>query len=93
MFCVKIELKRSSTRCHLKMFTKMKGVGVLIQKCFNHSHVFQYTQGQSTKAGIREYFYYIDHQGMVSLPKQQIHYVSYPKLLLLMGTFTLAVFR
>ena len=51
------------------MFTKMKGLGVLIQKCFNHTRVFQYTQGQSPKLGIREYFYYIDHQGMVSLPK------------------------
>jgi hypothetical protein len=61
--------KRSSTRCHLKMFTKMKGLGVLIQKCFIHTRVLKYTQGQSPKTGIREYFYYIDHQGMVSLPK------------------------
>ena len=46
------------------MFTKMRGL--VIQKYFNHtSAVIKYVQGQSPKFGIREYFYYIDHQGMV----------------------------
>lgn len=28
----------------------------------------EYVQGQSPEPKIREYFYYIDHQGMVSIP-------------------------
>ncbi len=28
---------------------------------------FSYTQGQSPRKGVREYFYYIDHQGQVGM--------------------------
>lgn len=49
------------------MFTKMLG---RIQKCFSHTirHLssVQYVQGQSPKQGVREYFYFIDHQGQVN---------------------------
>ncbi|XP_032778177.2 UPF0598 protein CG30010 [Daphnia magna] len=69
----RVNLTRTiSTRCRLKMFTKMRVLGSLIQRCFNHTCVFQYTQGQTPKPGIREYFYYIDHQGMLFLDDARI---------------------
>lgn len=37
---------------------------ILLARLFNQRHV-SYIQGQSPEPKIREYFYYIDHQGMV----------------------------
>ena len=43
-----------------------------IQHCFQQYHLYrpyssviQYVQGQSPSQGLREYFYFINHQGMV----------------------------
>ena len=46
------------------------GLARQIQKCLHHSSKFlpiQYIQGQSPDPGVREYFYFINHQGMVSI--------------------------
>ncbi|XP_011310635.1 UPF0598 protein CG30010 [Fopius arisanus] len=40
-------------------FSPLRGFGV--------RSVVSYVQGQSPKSGIREYFYYVDHQGMLFL--------------------------
>jgi len=39
----------------------------------------QYNQGQSPEPKIREYFYYIDHEGMVSLKTMNI-YLNYQNI-------------
>lgn len=43
----------------------LKNAGNVIQKYFLRS--VHYVQGQSYGKNVREYFYYIDHQGQVSL--------------------------
>lgn len=40
-------------------------------KFFQERHV-SYVQGQEPEPKIREYFYYIDHQGMVSIVNLEI---------------------
>lgn len=35
-----------------------------------------YIQGQSPEPRVREYFYYIDHQGMVNIPKELFNFVN-----------------
>ena len=37
------------------------------QICTNKTKCLKYIQGQEPKAGLREYFYYINHEGMVNL--------------------------
>lgn len=48
----------------LKNFTSFKSKVQVITKNKTYSTV-PYVQGQSPEYKIREYFYYIDHQGMV----------------------------
>lgn len=48
-------------RCYLPTISKK----VLASKFFQVRHI-HYIQGQEPEPKIREYFYYIDHQGMVS---------------------------
>jgi len=46
------------------------GLARQIQKCLHHSSKslpIQYIQGQSPDPGVREYFYFINHQGMLFL--------------------------
>lgn len=46
---------------------------LLLNVCVNRSYSL-YTQGQKVDKKIREYFYYIDHEGMVI-------YLKFPKYL------------
>lgn len=39
---------------------------ILFNHCDLKKRFIQYVQGQEPEPKIREYFYYIDHQGMVS---------------------------
>lgn len=55
---------KQSLNC-LKKFNKPLDQ-LLISKCEAFSSTPNYVQGQSPERKIREYFYYIDHQGMVS---------------------------
>lgn len=54
----------TKTHCFLKNFKIFKSKVQIITKNKSYSTV-QYVQGQSPENKIREYFYYIDHQGMV----------------------------
>ena len=54
----------------LTIMLKCKGPINLSWKFLTSSHIrltSNYVQGQSPERGIREYFYYIDHQGMLYL--------------------------
>ena len=54
----------------LTSMIKCKGPINLFKKFLTSSHIrhtSNYVQGQSPERGIREYFYYIDHQGMLYL--------------------------
>jgi len=52
------------THCFLKNCKIFKSKVQIITENKTYSTV-QYVQGQSPEKKIREYFYYIDHQGMV----------------------------
>lgn len=54
------------SRCFLKNFTIFKDKVQIINENKTYSTV-PYVQGQSPENKIREYFYYIDHQGMLFL--------------------------
>ena len=63
-----------SNLCNIARYTirstliQPKNLEIKIHGRCNSSHP-SYTQGQSPKLGVREYFYYIDHQGMVLVQK------------------------
>lgn len=74
------------------MFTSIIAKGLRSYVClrialraYTPAATIQYVQGQSPEPKVREYFYYIDHEGMVSvtLDKLSMHvhfdesYVSY----------------
>jgi len=50
--------------CSLKRLNIIKNK-LQIKECKTYSTDVSYIQGQSPENKIREYFYYIDHQGMV----------------------------
>lgn len=64
----------------MKIFVPIRFGSRLIESCRNvncKSFVRQlYVQGQSPKPNVREYFYYIDHQGMVGIA--QIYFALRP---------------
>lgn len=60
---IKITVKRAQFK-HLKTIYKL-GYGPASSTSSATSSVSSYVQGQSPKLKIREYFYYIDHQGQV----------------------------
>lgn len=49
----------------------------ILNACKSRSHHFRklstYVQGQEPEKGIREYFYYIDHQGMVRVHRKYLN--------------------